>query len=225
MHVQQLLLAAQSSLLLVVLWLERGCSMPASVCEYLHVLVLLPRRVVQLGMQAAPRQAPGVAGREVNLMVNHFALSIRPGSSMAVYSVSVTRSSTQQQEEQQQQEAAGGAKQQLPRGLVRRLLAQLAADAGWPSGWLLLGGDRLAAGRAFLPTNVATEAVVTLQQQQQHGQEPGGAAGGGSSSSGSSETFKVCARSAWQWHNMLSINCVLLNTHIHGGNSLLALPF
>uniref|UniRef100_A0A383VYD8 Piwi domain-containing protein n=1 Tax=Tetradesmus obliquus TaxID=3088 RepID=A0A383VYD8_TETOB len=148
----------------------------------------------QLGMQAAPRQAPGVAGREVNLMVNHFALSIRPGSSMAVYSVSVTRSSTQQQEEQQQQqEAAGSAKQQLPRGLVRRLVAQLAADAGWPSGWLLLGGDRLAAGRAFLPTNVATEAVVTLQQQQQqqHGQEPGGAAGGGSSSSGSSETFKV----------------------------------
>jgi hypothetical protein len=133
-------------------------------------------------------------------MVNHFALHIRPGSSMAVYSVNVTRSSSQQQAEQQQQQEAGqGAKQQLPRGLVKRVLSQLAADAGWPSSWLLLGSNRVAAARASLPTNVATEALVTLQQQQQQqGQEPGeeAAAAGGSSSAGSSETFKVCCRAA-----------------------------
>jgi hypothetical protein len=138
-------------------------------------------------MQAAPRPAPGVSGREVNLMVNHFALSIRPGSSMAVYSVDIVRSNEQQQ--QQQQEAADGGKQQLPRGLAQHVVAQLAADAAWPSSWLLLGSSRLAAGRAFLPTNLATEALVTLQQQRGQQQQEDKAAAGDSSS----ETFKVCS--------------------------------
>jgi hypothetical protein len=146
---------------------------------------LLPH-AVQLGMQAAPRPSPGVAGREVNLMVNHFALSIRPGSSMAVYSVHISRSN-----EEQQQHAADGGKQQWPRGLAKRALAQLAADAGWPGIWLLLGSDRLAAARAFLPTNAPTEATVTLQPQRRQQQQGSEAAAGGSNSSGSSETFKV----------------------------------
>jgi hypothetical protein len=150
-------------------------------------------------MQAAPRPAPGVAGREVNIMVNHFALCIRPGSSMAVYSVSVTRSNMQQQQQQQPelQQAAEAGKQPLPRGLVKRVLSQLAADAGWPGGWLLLGADRLAAGRAFLPTNVAAEATVTLQQQHS-GQDQGeaAAAADSSSTSGSSDTFQVRGRAA-----------------------------
>jgi hypothetical protein len=167
---------------------QRTAPLLSSVFHALHIMWLLPHAVVQLGMQAAPRPAPGVAGREVNLMVNHFALSIRQGSSMAVYSVDIVRSNeSQQQQQQQQQEAAVSGKQQLPRGLAQRVVAQLAADAGWPSSWLLLGSNRLAAGRSFLPTHLATEALVSLQQQRAQQQQGDEAAAGGSSS----DTFKV----------------------------------
>jgi hypothetical protein len=164
---------------------QRTAPLLSSVFHALHIMWLLPHAVVQLGMQAAPRPTPGVAGREVNLMVNHFALSIRPGSSMAVYSVDIVRSNEPQQ---QQQGAADSGKQQLPRGLAQRVVAQLAADAGWPSSWLLLGSNRLAAGRSFLPTHLATEALVSLQQQQRGQQQQGDEAAAGGSSS---DTFKV----------------------------------
>ncbi|KAF8058950.1 AGO1 [Scenedesmus sp. PABB004] len=116
-----------------------------------------------VGMQVAPRPAPGCAGREVNLLVNHFALGLPPGgAAAAVYALNVAPAAAAD---------AGGADdgaRRVPRALAARAVAALAAQAGWPaSSWVLVGDDRLAAApplAALLGAAGVPGADVALEQ-------------------------------------------------------------
>lgn len=139
-----------------------------------HTIPTHPHIQTQTGMVAAARPQPGLAGRDINLLVNHFSLGLRINSSLNVYSVSVSDlnpagagsagrgdSVAAAADTQQQQQAAngvdGGEQQQkqhqqqkaLPRGLLQRVLAELASQAGWPDCWVLVGRDRLASTAAL----------------------------------------------------------------------------
>jgi hypothetical protein len=138
------------------------------------------------GMARARRPAPGSAGREVNLLANHFAVGLPPGVVPVVYAVRITPHGLSDSSDT----AADG----VPcAALAQRVVEALAAEAGWPSGWALTQGCHgLVCGQAFLGTDQAA-AVVTLPSPCATSPlQPGhGATDGPAPPSGASETSNI----------------------------------
>jgi hypothetical protein len=124
-------------------------------------------------MQLATRPTAGTAGRDINLLVNHFSLGLRINSSLNVYSVSVTDLSHDSKSHNgvpdQQQQQKGG---KLPRGLVQMVLQDLAGQAGWPAGWVLVGSDRLASSGSLCEEGSEGPKAFTVKLLPRSEEEP-----------------------------------------------------
>jgi hypothetical protein len=141
----------------------------------------------------------------VNLLVNHFSLGLRINSSLNVYSVTVTdlnpalkgQNGVPDQQQQQQQQKGG----KLPRGLVQRVLQDLAGQDCWPAGWVLVGSDRLASSGSLCEEGSEGRKAFTVKLLPRSEEGPAAAAAAASGGSncplledgGSSKggTFKV----------------------------------
>ena len=143
-------------------------------------------------MQLATRPPAGVAGRDISLLVNHFSLGLRINSSLNVYSVSLTNLTPDSSQGRgfESQDGQNSKQQQktLPRGLVQRVVQELAGQANWPAGWVLVGQDRLASSGSLCEESES----FTVKLLPKSEEATAAAAGGGAGSSGAALLEDVC---------------------------------